>query len=57
MCVVMAFATDSVVGGYHIYQDNIIWNAEINLELSCYLESGNHEEQVCTHIVGILNRR
>ena len=39
----MAFAIDSIVQGYHIYQD--IWSAEINSELPCQPESGNREDR------------
>ena len=39
----MAFVIDSVVRGYHIYQD--IWCAEINSELLCHPESGNREDR------------
>ena len=39
----MAFAIDSVVRGYHIYQD--IWSAEICSELPCHPESGNCEDR------------
>lgn len=56
MHVVMAFAIDSVVQGYHIYQD--IWNTEINSELPSHLECGNCEDRYVvavmndTHVVG-----
>ena len=41
--MVMTLAIDSVVRGYHIYQD--IWSAEINSELPCHPESGNREDR------------
>ena len=56
-----AFAIDSVVRGYHIYQDN--WSAEINSELPCHPESGNREDRYAvgvmndTHVVGHVPRK
>ena len=43
MCVVMAFAIDSALHGYHIYKD--IWSAEIDSELPRSPESGNHKDR------------
>ena len=40
--VMMAFAINGVVRGYHIYKE--IWSAEIDSELPCCPESGNHED-------------
>ena len=40
MCVAMAFAIDGVVRGCHIYL-----SAEIDSELPCSPEPGNHKDQ------------
>ena len=45
----MAYAIVSVVRRYHIYQD--IWSAEIDSELPCLPESGNHEDRYAVAVI------